>query len=263
MKALLVVAAILFCVGPFAVQFLTSVDPDAELGSRFPTPPTLSAYATVLSNPTFLRSLWNSFLVATVTTVLSVLLGGMAAFSLAKLNVPGKRWVLAATLAVSMLPPVATVSPIFLALRALGLRDFAPGLILPYTGFALPLALWLLTAFFEELPDELFQAARMDGCSPVQTLRHVYLPLAGPGLASTALLVFVFAWNEFLFALTLTSSPEQRTVPVAVSLFASTQKEPFAELAAASVLVTLPLIVLTLVFQKRIVAGLTAGAVKA
>lgn len=263
MRALLSVAAVLFCTGPLLVQLLASVDPDAELGSRWPSPPTFEAWAAVLSRTEFLRSMWNSFLVALSTTVLSVLLGGMAAFALAKLKVPFRRLWLLSALAVSMLPPVATVSPIFLALRALGLRDFAPGLILPYTGFTLPLALWLLTAFFAELPDELFQAARLDGCTPFQTLRHVYLPLAGPGVASTALLVFVFSWNEFLFALTLTSSPEERTVPVAISLFATSQAEPFAELAAASVLVTLPLILLTLIFQRRIVAGLTAGAVKA
>lgn len=262
-RSLLALAAVVFCVGPLVIQALVSVDPESDLGSRFPDRPTVEAYLTVLADPNFLRALWNSLLVATLTTVASVGLGGMAAFALAKLRIPGRAPILAATLAVSMLPPVATVSPIFLALRAMGLRDLAPGLVLPYTSFALPLALWLLTAFFAELPDELFQAARMDGCSPLQTLRHVFIPLAGPGVVSTGLLVFVFAWNEFLFALTLTSSPSQRTVPVAISLFTTGQKEPFAEVAAASVLVTLPLILLTLAFQRRIVAGLTAGAVKA
>lgn len=262
-RTLLAIAAIVFCVGPLFVQGLVAIDPESDVGSKFPEHPTLEPFVTVLRDPNFLRALWNSFVVATLTTVASVVLGGMAAFALAKLRIPGRGLILAATLAVSMLPPVATVSPIFLALKALGLRDLAPGLVLPYTSFALPLALWLLSAFFAELPDELFQAARMDGCTPLQTLRHVYMPLAGPGVASTALLVFVYAWNEFLFALTFTSSPDQRTVPVAISLFTTGQKEPFAEVAAASILITLPLVVMTLIFQRRIVAGLTAGAVKA
>ena len=161
-----------------------------------------------------------------------------------------------------MFPPIATVSPLYLILRACGLRDTPLGLVLPYTTFALPLALWVLTGFFREIPDELYRAARVDGCTPFQAFRKVMLPLAAPGLATTAILVFIFSWNEFLYALTFTSSPEHRTVPVAISLFAGEHKEPWGEIAAASVIATLPLVILTLVFQRRIVAGLTQGAVK-
>jgi multiple sugar transport system permease protein len=161
-----------------------------------------------------------------------------------------------------MFPPIATVSPLFLIIRALGLRDELAGLVLPYTTFALPMTLWILTGFFRDLPDDLYRAALLDGCSPFQAFRRVLLPLAAPGIAATAILVFIFAYNEFLYALTFTSSPEKRTVPVAISLFAAEHKEPWGEIAAASVIATLPLVVVTLLFQRKIVAGLTAGGVK-
>jgi multiple sugar transport system permease protein len=161
-----------------------------------------------------------------------------------------------------MFPPIATVSPLYLILRATGLRDTLVGLVPPYATFALPLTLWILTSFFRQLPDELYRAARVDGCTPLGAFWRVLLPLAAPGLATTAILVFIFAWNEFLYALTFLSSPEKRTVPVAISLFASEHKEPWGEIAAASVIATMPLVVMTVLFQRRIVSGLTAGAVK-
>lgn len=161
-----------------------------------------------------------------------------------------------------MFPPIATVSPQYLLLRALGLRDTLAGLVLPYTTFALPLTLWILTSFMKEIPDDLFRAARIDGCTPFQAFRRVLLPLAAPGLATTAILVFIFSWNEFLYALTLLSSPEKRTIPVAITLFAGEHRDPWGEIAAASIIATLPLVALTLLFQRRIVSGLTAGAVK-
>jgi multiple sugar transport system permease protein len=161
-----------------------------------------------------------------------------------------------------MFPPIATVSPIYLALRDVGLLDTTAGLVIPHTTFALPLSLWILTGFFREIPDELYRAARVDGCSPFRAFRKVMLPLAMPGLATTAILVFISSWNEFLYALTFTSSPERRTVPVAISLFAGEHAEPWGEIAAASVIATLPLVAFTLAFQRRIVAGLTGGAVK-
>jgi multiple sugar transport system permease protein len=154
------------------------------------------------------------------------------------------------------------VSPLYLVIRALGLRDHLAGLVLPYTAFGLPMTIWILTGFFREIPDEIYRSARVDGCSPFMAFRKVLLPLAAPGLATTGILVFISAWNEFLYALTFTSSPEQRTVPVAISLFAGEHKEPWGEIAAASVIATLPLILVTLIFQRRIVSGLTAGAVK-
>ena len=165
-------------------------------------------------------------------------------------------------LAISMFPPIATVSPLYLALRAVGLRDSLAGLVLPYATFALPLTLWLLTSFFRDLPDELYRAALVDGCTPWQAFVHVYLPLSWPALATCAILVFIFSWNELLYALSFISTPSKRTIPVAIALFAGEHVEPWGQIAAASVVATLPLAVLTFVFQRRIVAGLTAGAVK-
>ncbi|MFL5321909.1 MAG: carbohydrate ABC transporter permease, partial [Myxococcaceae bacterium] len=252
-----------FCVGPFAWQLLTSVRPEGEQTQlKLPSHLTLVAYAQVFEGRPFARVLLNSFTVALCTTLLCLLIGSLAAFALAKLPLRGKGLLLGAALGASMFPPVATVSPLFLVIRALGLRDTLTGLILPYTTFALPLTLWVLTAFFRDLPGELYSAARIDGCTPLQAFLRVLLPLAAPGLVTTGLLVFIFSWNEFLYALTFTSSPDKRTVPVAIALFAAEHTEPWAQIAAASVIVTLPLLILTFIFQKRLVAGLTAGAVK-
>jgi multiple sugar transport system permease protein len=161
-----------------------------------------------------------------------------------------------------MFPPIATVSPLFLIVRALGLRDRLLGLILPYTALALPLAIWNLSAFFRDVPDELYRAARVDGCSPLGALVRVVLPLAAPGIATTAILVFIFSWNEFLYAITFTATDRARTVPVAIALFPGLHEVPWAELAAASTVVAAPLVLFILLVQRRILAGLTAGAVK-
>lgn len=257
------VAATTFFVGPFAWQLLTSLRPEAELTSLgIPRELSLQSYASAFEGRPFARVLLNSAVVAGATTVLCLAIASAAAFAIAKLEFRWKNAILAAALAVSMFPPIATVSPLYLALRKLHLLDTAAGLVLPHTTFALPLALWVLTGFFREIPDELYRAARVDGCTPFQAFRKVMLPLAIPGLSTTAILVFIFSWNEFLYALTFTSSPERRTVPVAISLFAGEHAEPWGEIAAASVIATLPLVVFTLLFQRRIVAGLTQGAVK-
>lgn len=255
--ALAALLAAAFCAGPFVWPVFLSLRPEDGQGGV-----TVAAYGQLFSGSAFARSLLNSLVVASATTILCLALGSAAAFALARLRFPGQRALLLAALAVSMFPPIATVSPLFLIVRALGLRDHLAGLVLPYTTFALPLTLWILTAFFREIPEELYGAARVDGCTPFQAFRKVYLPLAAPGLATTGLLVFISAWNEFLFALTFTSSPDRRTVPVAISLLAVEHKEPWAQIAAASVLVTVPLVALTVVFQRRIVAGLTAGSLK-
>lgn len=260
-RLLAVTAALAFCLGPFLWQVLTSFRAEGDL-TGWPSTFSVASYGSVLKSATFLRAVVNSLLVATATTVLALAIAAPAAFALSVFRFRGQKILLAFALAISMFPPVATVSPLYLAIRALGLRDTLTGLIIPYATFALPLSLWMLTAFFKELPRDLYRAARIDGCSPFQAFARVLLPLSAPGLATTALLVFIFAWNEFLYALTFTSSPEKRTIPVAISLFAGDFKEPWTEIAAASVLVTVPLIVLTLVFQRRIVAGLTAGSVK-
>jgi multiple sugar transport system permease protein len=256
-------AVLLFFVGPFAFQLLTSLSPEDELAqSVLPRRLTLAAYRQVLSEPTFVAAMLNSVGVAALTTVICLTLAASAAFAIAKLSFPGRRLFLFAALAVIMFPPIATVSPLYLSLRALGLYDSLAGLSIPYTTFALPLALWLLTSFFESVPDVLYRAARVDGCTPFQAFRRVLLPLVAPGLATTAMLVFIFSWNEFLYALTFISSPSKRTLPVAISLFAGEHSEPWAQISAASLLATLPLVLLTLLFQRRIVSGLTAGGVK-
>jgi multiple sugar transport system permease protein len=161
-----------------------------------------------------------------------------------------------------MFPPIATASPLYVGLAAVGLLDTLPGLVLPYTSFSLPLALWLLTTTFRGLPAELYRAARVDGCTPAGAFRRVLLPLAGPGLATAALLVFVFAWNELLYAITFVTSPSRRTVPVALALFAGEFRDPWVVLAAASTIATVPVVLVAVLFQRRVVAGLTAGAVK-
>ena len=251
-----------FCLGPFLLQLFTSLKPDSELTHWDWTSATFDNYRSLVGRPDFLRAVLNSFAVAAASTALCLTLGASAAFALGRLRFPGSQWLLSAALAVSMFPTVSTVSPLYLIVRALGLRDQLAGLVLPYTTFALPLTLWTLSAFFRDMPDDLYRAARVDGCSVIQAFWKVFLPLAAPGLVTTGLLVFISAWNEFLYALTFISSPERRTLPVAVSLFSTDQAEPWGEIMAASVLATLPLLVVTVAFQRRIVAGLTAGAVK-
>ena len=252
--------AVAFFVGPFLWMALTSLWPEAQLTRPLPESLTLASYAGL--GGSFARAVANSLVVAALTTAVSLAAGSAAAFAIARLPLPGKGGLLAFALAVSMFPPIATVSPLYLLLRTLGLRDSLPGLVLPYTTFALPLTLWLMTSFFRALPDELYRAARVDGCTPWQAYLRVYLPLAAPALATSAILVFIFSWNELLFALALLSTPERRTIPVAIVLFAGEHAEPWGQIAAASTVATLPLAVLVLFFQRRIVAGLTAGAVK-
>jgi len=260
---LAVVAAVTFAAGPFLWQVVTSVRPEDEL-LRLGLPRTLSldSYRSAFEGRPLGRVLLNSWLVAGATTVLCLTVGSLAAFAIAKLEFRGRKPLLVAALAVSMFPPIATVSPLYLTVRSLGLRDEPGGLVLAYTTFALPLALWVLTGFFREVPDELFESARIDGCTPVQALFKIFLPLALPGLATTGILVFIFAYNEFLYALTFTSSPEKRTIPVAISLLASEHKEPWGEMAAVSVMAVLPIVAAAIVFQRHIVSGLTRGAVK-
>ena len=231
-------------------------------GKMIPSSVTLDNYRGIFRGNFFSPALVNSVGIGLLTTAIAVVIGAMAAYAVARLEFPGRRILLSAALAVSMFPPIATVSPLYLVIRALGLRDTLTGLVIPYTTFALPLALWILTQQFKAIPVELYQAARIDGCSPPRAFRKVLFPLAAPGVGATAILVFIAAWNEFLFALTFTSTEKARTVPVAIALFPGVHEVPWGELAAASVIVTLPLVIAVLVFQRRIVQGLTAGAVK-
>jgi trehalose/maltose transport system permease protein len=258
-------ALVLYCSGPFLWQIVTSLKPAPELTNLppiFPRNVTPAHYASIFRELPFLRIIANSAIVASSTTLFSLAIGSLCAFGLAKLSVRYKALILGFILSVSMFPPIATVSPLYIIIRALGLRDTWWGLIITYTTFSLPLSVWILTNFFREIPDEIYLSARVDGCSPFQAFSRILLPLAAPGIVTAALLVFIFSWNEFLFALTFTSTPASRTVPVAIALFPGLHEVPWGDIAAASVVVTVPLIVLVFVFQKRIIEGLTSGAVK-
>jgi multiple sugar transport system permease protein len=212
----------------------------------------------------FTDALVNSLIIAGVATVISVVLASMAAYAIARLDFPGKRIILTSALAIAMFPPISIVGPLYNLWRDLGLYDTKAGLIIPYMTFTLPLAIYTLSAFFRDIPWELEQAAQMDGATPGQAFRKVILPLAAPGVFTTAILVFIFAWNDFVFAISLTSTGNAQTVPAAISQFsgASQFTAPIGSIAAAAVIVTIPIIFVVLLFQRRIVAGLTAGAVK-
>jgi multiple sugar transport system permease protein len=262
---LTVIVAAFWCLGPFLWQVLTSLKPDAEmtlLPPVMPVSPTLEHYRAVFAGTPFLRVIGNSAIVAFCSTLLSVLIGSLAAFGLTKLRMRSKGLILLFVLSASMFPPIATVSPLYLIIRSLGLRDTWWALIMTYTTFTLPLSIWIMANFFRKIPDEIYHASRVDGCSPFQSFRKVMLPLVAPGAFTAAILVFIFSWNEFLFALTFTATPASRTIPVAIALFPGLHEVPWGDIAAASVVVTVPLIVLVFAFQRRIVEGLTAGAVK-
>ena len=259
------ICVIAWSLAPFLWQGATSMKPGADLTRLpplLPADPTLAHYRAVFTGTPFLRIIANSAAVAAATTLFSLALGSLAAFGLAKLRVRFKVPILLFVLSASMFPPIATVSPLYLIIRALGLRDTLWALIVTYTTFTLPLSVWVLTNFFRQIPDEVYRASRVDGCSPFQSLVRVMMPLAAPGIVTAGILVFIFSWNEFLFALTFTATAASRTVPVAIALFPGLHEVPWGDIAAASVVVTVPLVLLVLFFQRRIVEGLTAGAVK-
>jgi len=257
-----VAAVVAFCVGPLVGQVITSLRSEAAAIAAGTSAWSLDNYRGALHGRSLVRSLANSAAVAGMTTLLALAIGSLASFALASLRLRGQRWFLAGALAISMFPPIATVSPLYLVIRELGLRDSLGALVLSYTTFALPLTLFVLTRFFRDIPGAIYEAARVDGCTPFQAWWRIGLPLAMPGIASTAILVFIFAYNEFVYALTFISSPEKRTVPVTISLFASDRIEPWGEIAAASVIAGIPLVLVTVLFQRRIVTALTQGAVK-
>ena len=229
-----------------------------------PQEPTTQNYRDILDNPDFQDSLINSFGIAAISTFLSVILATLAAYAIARLEFKGKRLVLSIALAIAMFPVVALVGPLFDLWRTLGLFNTWPGLIIPYMSFTLPLAIWTLSAFFREIPWEMEQAAQVDGATSWQAFRKVIVPLAAPGVFTAAILTFFFAWNEFVLALSLTSTTQSRTVPAQLSYFVGPDpfNPPYGQLATASVVVTIPIIVIVLLFQRKIVAGLTSGAVK-
>ncbi len=254
-----------FVLGPFVWQVITALKPAgqlAQLPPLLPEPATWDNFAAVLSAGEFLRAGVNSVVVAVATVVLAFALGVPASYALAKLPIVGRNPLLATLLCLSMFPAIANVAPLYLLFVKLGIRDNVLAVVLSHSVFALPFTIWTLTSFFQEIPDDLYRAARVDGCSHLGILRHVVLPLAAPGLLSVGLLVLIFSWNEFLYAFTLTATERSRTLPVAIALFPGLHEIPWGEIAAAAVLATLPTVALMLAFQRRIVSGLTAGAVK-
>ena len=265
LSGVLMLATVTFCLGPVIWQAVTSVKPDTDLVRLppiLPTDPTLNHYGAVMREPAMVHSLLNSLIVASGATGMAIVLGGLCAFALARLPIAGRAAILGLVLSITMFPPIAVISPLYLLVRAMGLRDTLAALILTHATFALPLAIWILTSFFRQIPVELYQAARVDGCNPLRAFLFVILPLARPGLAVSALLVFIFSWNEFMFALTLTASEASRTAPVALALFPGLHEIPWGDIAAASLIVTAPVAALAVLFQRHIVAGLTAGSVK-
>lgn len=257
---------VIYALLPVAWIVSLSLKRSADLGdNRFlPRVVSLEHYATVFRDPQFSAALWNSIGIAAISTLAAVLLGAFTAYAVVRLEFPGRRLILAGALAIAMFPPISIVGPLFNTWRTLGLYDTWAGLILPYMTFTLPLAIWTLAAFFREVPWDLDKAARVDGATAFQAFVHVIAPLAAPGVFSAAILVFMFAWNDFLFAASLTSTDQARTVPAAIAFFTGSSRfeQPTGSVAAASVVVTVPVIIVVLLFQRRIVAGLTAGAVK-
>ena len=250
---------------PFFWQVRTSLTPDAELlatARALPERPTLIHYRAVVERSVMPRALGNSLAVASLTTLVALALGLPAAYGIARLPVPGKGLLLLAVVGSTAFPQIATVSPLYLLLRALRLIDTYPGLILPYLTFAMPLAVWLLVGFFRQLPLDLEEAALVDGASRWQSFTRVILPVSVPALATTAILTFIYCWNEFLFALSFTLGPDRQTVPVAIALFRGQYQVPWGQILAAAVVATVPVAALVLIAQRRIVQGLTAGAVK-
>ncbi len=262
------IAILVWCLLPVVWILSLSFKPLAETNAGspqfLPKTWTLQNYKDILANDDFLAALRNSFGVAIIATVLSVIFATLAAYAIARLDFKGKRLVLSLALAIAMFPVVSLVGPLFDMWRAFHLFNTWPGLIIPYMSFTLPLAIWTLSAFFREIPWEMEQAAQVDGATPWQAFRKVIVPLAAPGVFTAAILTFFFAWNEFVLSISLTSTTSARTVPAQMSFFVGSDpfNPPFGQLATASVIVTIPIVVLVLLFQRKIVAGLTSGAVK-
>jgi len=263
---IVVAGIVLFCLFPFYWMLNISLKsgPDLSSADLLPPNPTLNNYESIFKDSNFTMGLRNSAIVALTTTFLSVVFGSFAAYTLARLKVPKKFWILALILSVSTFPGISIAAPLFKLWTDIGLYNTLIGLIIPNLAFALPLTIYILTSFFREIPKDLEEAALVDGATRFQAFYKVVIPLAAPGMATAAILTFIAAWNEFLFAITLTSSQAARTVPASIAFFTgSTQfEQPLGTISAASVVISIPLIIMVLLFQKRIVAGLTAGAVK-
>jgi multiple sugar transport system permease protein len=233
-------------------------------GAFIPHHWTLDNYKDIFSQSVFTAALRNSIGIGLISTALAVLLASSAAYAIARLDFPGKQTILAVALMVTLFPQVSLVGPLYNLWRQIGLFNTWPGLIIPYLTFALPLAIYVLSTFFREIPWELEQAAQIDGATPFQAFTKVIAPLAMPGLATTFIIVFLICWNDFVFAISLTATNAAMTVPAAIAQFPGVSQftQPIGDIAAAAIVVTVPVMALVLLFQRRIVAGLTAGAVK-
>ena len=260
-----ILVVLLYALIPVAwIASLSLKKPDQVADGKFFSGFSTENYEAIFKEDTFNAALVNSLGIAAIATLISIVLAAMAAYALARLDFAGKAVILSGALAVAMFPPISIVGSLFDMWRSIGLFDTWLGLIIPYMTFTLPLAIYTLSAFFREIPWELEQAAQVDGATPFQAFRKVIVPLAAPGVFTAAILVFIFAWNDFLFANTLTSTDDARTVPAALAFFTGGSQfaQPIGAISAAAVVVTIPIIIMVLIFQRRIVAGLTAGAVK-
>ena len=261
-----VVLILIFCLFPFywLINVSLKTGPDLSGAELLPPNPTLDNYESIFKDADFTKALRNSVGITTITTALALVFGSFAAYALARLRFPRKFLLLAVILSITTFPPIAIAAPLFKLWTELGVYNTWAGLIIPNLTFALPLCIYILASFFREIPKELEEAALVDGATHFQAFRKVVLPLAAPGLVTAGLLTAFFVWNEFLLAITLTSSPAARPVPAAIAFFTGSQKfeVPLGTISAASVVITIPLVALVIIFQKRIVAGLTAGAVK-
>ncbi|ORW17476.1 sugar ABC transporter permease [Mycolicibacter nonchromogenicus] len=259
-------AVVLYALVPVLWIFSLSLKPTSTVkdGKLIPSTVTLDNYRGIFAGDVFGSALINSVGIGLITTVIAVVIGAMAAYAVARLDFPGKRLLVGAALLIAMFPQISLVTPIFNIERATGLFDTWLGLIIPYITFALPLAIYTLSAFFQEIPWDLEKAAKMDGATPGQAFRKVIAPLAAPGIVTAAILVFIFAWNDLLLALSLTATKASVTAPVAIANFTGSSQfeEPTGSIAAGAMVITVPIIVFVLIFQRRIVAGLTSGAVK-
>jgi trehalose/maltose transport system permease protein len=265
---IIIIFIVLYTLFPFYWAIVSSLTPASQLFSTpvryFPQNPTTQAYVSVFNNPMFLRSLVNSAFVAITTVIIALAIGSFGAYALGRLQFRGRTLVMYTILSMTMFPAIAILGSLFTMVRALGIYNTPWALILTYTTFTLPFTIWVLTNFFKSLPLELEQAAYVDGATAWQTFWLILLPLTAPGLVTTGLLAFINAWNEFLYALTFTVNEQARTVPVAIAMFTGAQQFeiPWADIMAAAVVVTIPIVLLVLFFQQRLVEGLTAGAVK-
>jgi multiple sugar transport system permease protein len=262
------VVIVAYSIFPLLWMLSLSMKPPSDIVSGepqfLPTTWTFDNFTEVFSQSLFTRALINSIGIALIATVIAVIVAMFAAYAIARLDFPGKRLLLSFALGIAMFPQAALVGPLFNMWRGLGIYDTWLGLIIPYLTFALPLSIWTMSAFFRQIPWEMEQAAQVDGATQWQAFRKVIVPLAAPGVFTTAILTFFFCWNDFLFAISLTSTDAARTVPAALAFFqgASQFESAVPYIMAAAVVVTIPVVILVLLFQRRIVAGLTSGAVK-